>query len=146
MSLALLLQWVSSGLNNSGACHLMVPPALGVELCDMTSVLESFAVARPKSEIQALLNCVMRTLSWNANLRIVVHSLDTRDSLPSDHRELYLASGCGGIPVLEQCLTPIKCYQYHESLFSFDSQDEHNLCSGIVVGNQQRSHFPSRGP
>jgi hypothetical protein len=50
----------------------MVPPTFWVELCDMASVLESFAVARPKSAIQALLDSVMRILSWNENLRIAV--------------------------------------------------------------------------
>ena len=51
------------GLCSSGACHLTVPPVLVVELCVIAIVLESIAVARPKSAKTALPERVISKLA-----------------------------------------------------------------------------------
>lgn len=112
MSLALVLCWVSSGLSNSGACHLIVPFVFVFESCDIMSVFESFAVARPKSAMHALFECVIKTLSWNkkGSERLPILLKGGYHSPLLDRRELYLVLNCEDIPALGQRRTPAECY------------------------------------
>jgi hypothetical protein len=98
---------MSSGLSISGACHLIVPLVFEFESCDIMSVFESFAVARPKSAMHALFECGIKIL-WNKGSEQFPIVLNHSPLL--DRRELYLALNCEDIPALRQRRAPVEYY------------------------------------